>query len=275
MIKAISPAKINRFLSVGSPDPSGYHPIRTIFQTISLADELTIELSSEDVIICNWPDLPAENTLTKSLRLLRELVPVPPLKIVLHKNIPSQAGLGGGSSNAAAFLRAINHMRQNDIEDYVLEDVAKAVGADVPFFLVGGLAKATGYGEILTPLPDPNPEWLVVVKPDQNTSTAEAYQLLDSKPREFKDFPTDPLDPNSLYNDFERVGQCVCCDLEDRLLTHGAIAALMSGSGSAVFGLFPDEKTAINCKQKLEKENFNKVWVCQTLSRKESLWTTS
>lgn len=276
-VQAVSPAKVNLFLAVGPSDSIGYHPIRTVFQAISLADQITIEPTqgNEDHIESNWSDLPAENTLTKSLRLLRELVPVPPLKITLEKNIPSEAGLGGGSSNAAALLRAVDRFLKNSIEPYVLHDVAAAVGADVPFFLVGGLAQATGYGEKLTPLPDHTPLHFLIVKPSESVSTACAYRDLDAKPFEWRNFPTDPLDPRSLYNDFERVAPCVCGEISDRLLTHGAFSALLSGSGSAVFGLFPDEMTARNAQIRIDAENLGQTFVCHSLDRAESLWTTS
>lgn len=275
-VKAISPAKVNLFLAVGKPDVTNYHPIRTVFQAVSLADELTIQDSEtgKDEIVCNWPDLPPDNTLTKALRLIREMIPVPPLQIELTKNIPDKSGLGGGSSNAAALLRAVNLGMASTIDDYILQDVAAAVGADVPFFLVGGLAQATGYGEKLTPLPDHDPLHLLIVRPNEGVSTAKAYSDIDQLDYDWKTFPVDPLDPRSLYNDFERVAPCICGELAERLQIHGAQNALLTGSGSAVFGLFPDEKTAINAKNQLKQEGFDQSWVTTTLNRKESLWTT-
>src|SRR5256885_14356896 len=103
----LCPAKINEFLSVGPRDERGYHPIRTIFQAISLFDELTITEAEEDSFACNI-DLPERNTLTKALSLVKEFVDVPPLAITLKKEIPTGAGLGGGSSDAAGLLRRIN-----------------------------------------------------------------------------------------------------------------------------------------------------------------------
>lgn len=276
-VTTVSPAKVNLFLAVGPPDAIGYHPLRTVFLTISLADRLTITDSptGQDEIICDWPDLPPDNTLTKTLRLLRELIPVPKLQITLEKKIPDQSGLGGGSSNAAALLRAVNEGMARTIEPFVLQDVAAAVGADVPFFLVGGLAKATGYGEKLTPLPDPDPFHLLVVRPAEGVPTAHAYRDLDQTEYEWKDFPRDPVDPRSLYNDFERVAPCICGEIAERLQIHGAHAALLTGSGSAVYGLFPDEKTAINAQIQIEKQNLGRTWVGRSMTREESQWTTS
>lgn len=276
-VSTICPAKLNLFLAVGPPDRVDYHPIRTIFQAVSLCDRLSVSFSqaADDKVECNWPDLPADNTMTKALRLLRELVPVPPLSIRLEKDIPAQSGLGGGSSNAAGLLRCINKLRNGDIDHYTLLDVATAVGADVPFFLTGGLAKATGYGEKLVSLPDSLTKYFLVVRPDIGVSTADAYAALDATERPFRDFPINVDDPNEFYNDFERVAPCICGEIAERLRTHGAWNALLSGSGSAVFGEFPDEKTAINAQLRMNREGFEASWVCHSLTTAESTWTTS
>ena len=162
-LEVIAPAKVNTFLSVGPPDASGYHPLRSYFAAISLADTVRITPGTRMEITCNWPDLPAENTLTKVLRLLRELSEVPPCHIELIKAIPAESGLGGGSSDAAALLRGLHRLYPDHWPAEFMTAVAQAVGADVPFFLIGGLARAEGYGEKLTPLPDAPRRWLVVV----------------------------------------------------------------------------------------------------------------
>ena len=95
------PAKVNLFLSVGGRDESGLHSLRTIYQAVGVYDELLVEEAGEESFECDWPQLPSDNTVTKALRLLRELVPLPPLRISLTKRIPAEAGLGGGSSDAA------------------------------------------------------------------------------------------------------------------------------------------------------------------------------
>ncbi|MFM9874382.1 MAG: 4-(cytidine 5'-diphospho)-2-C-methyl-D-erythritol kinase [Fimbriimonadaceae bacterium] len=269
----ICPAKINTFLAVDPPDHSGYHPIRSYFQAISLADTLSIQdsPSGKDEIICNWPNLPLDNTLTKTLRLARELVPIAPLKITLNKQIPSEAGLGGGSSNAAGLLRCLNFINSEFVTHQFAREIAFAVGADVPFFLNGGFAQAEGYGQILTPLPDQPKQHLVIVKPNEGMPTPEAYKKLDQAPRPFKDFPENY---QTYYNDFERVAPCICDDIEDRLLTHGATAAKLSGSGTAVFGIYPSQSATERAKLKLEAENLGQVFLADTLTRNESLCTT-
>lgn len=269
----ISPAKINTFLAVGPPDHSGYHPLRSYFQAISLSDELSIQdsPSGQDEFICNWSELPVNNTLTKTLRLARELVPIAPLRITLKKIIPSEAGLGGGSSNAAALLRCLHRINPDFVSEQFAREIAFAVGADVPFFLTGGFAKAEGYGEILTPLPDQPRQHVIIVKPAEGMSTPEAYKKLDRAPRPFKDFPDNY---QTYYNDFERVSPCICSDIEDRLQTHGATNAKISGSGSAVFGIFSTESDAIQAAPRLESEQLGEVFLCHTLTREESLCTT-
>ena len=275
-VLAKCPAKVNLFLAVGSRDLIGYHPLRTVFLAVDICDEVTIEDSptGADEIVCDWEGLPPDNTLTKSLRLLREMIPGPPLKVELKKNIPDKSGLGGGSSDAAGLLRAVNRGMDNSIERYILEDVAAAVGADVPFFLVGGMAQATGYGEKLVALPDPSETWLLIARPSEGVSTVNAFRDLDQMDYEWRDFPADPLDPRSFYNDFERIAPCESVELAERIEVHGALGSLMTGSGSAVFGLFPDQKTAINAQNQLRIEGFGISWVVRSLGREESLWTT-
>lgn len=268
-LEVTAPAKINTLLSVGPPDASGYHPLRSYFAAISLADTVRITPADRLEITCNWPGLPAENTLTKVLRLLRELAEVPPCQIELIKAIPAESGLGGGSSDAAALLRGLHRLYPDLWAAEFLHSVAQAVGADVPFFLVGGLAQAEGYGEKLTPLPDAPRHWLVVVRPDAGVPTAQAYRELDAADRPWREFPEDPW---TLYNDFERVMPCACGEAIERLQVHGASAAGLSGSGSAVFGLAEDEATAHRVAQAMRHEGWPFVHPAHTLTREESLW---
>ncbi len=260
------PAKINTFLAVGPVDSRRYHPIRSIFQAVSLVDELTVEIAEEPSLEVEGMVLPPENTLTKALRLYRELIDLPPLRIHLRKEIPAQAGLGGGSTDAAGLLRILRRIEPDVPWDHA-SHVAAAVGADVPFFLVGGMAKATGYGEILEPMSDSPRQWLVIAQPAESCSTVAAYQALDAKPYPWRDFPADLQE---LYNDFERVAPCGSLDLIERLQIHGCSRAGLTGSGSAVFGFCPDEVTAESVAAKLEGAVF--VRVCHTLTREESLW---
>ncbi|MCH8978595.1 MAG: 4-(cytidine 5'-diphospho)-2-C-methyl-D-erythritol kinase [Armatimonadetes bacterium] len=274
------PAKVNLFLSVGPRDESGYHPLQTVFQAVGLYDELLVEEAGEDSLTCDWDGLPAENTLTKALRLLRELVPLPPLRLVLTKRIPAESGLGGGSSDAAGLIRAARKMMSDHCPERFAREVAAAVGADVPFFLVGGRAKGAGYGEIVEPLADGDRRWLLIVKPEEGVVTSAAYAALDRGVQARRPTPqsgdletlgmTDWGDLG-LHNDFGQVAPKICRELSEKLLALGADGSLLCGSGSAVFGVFGSESDAVRAQGKMQPE---RSWIAPTLTREESLWTS-
>lgn len=248
------PAKINTFLAVGPPDDRGWHPLRTIFQAIELHDVLTVEPAARDAVTFSVPGVPERNTVTKALSLLREVVDVPSVAIHVEKRIPTESGLGGGSSDAAGLLRLLGKGHP------ALPEIALKVGADVPFFLFGGRAKAEGYGERLSPLPDLPERWFVLARPDEGCPTPEMFRRLDATPREFRDFPPD----DALHNDFERVAPCASLDLIERLLVHGADDAALTGSGSVVFGRFPSREAAERAEARMASEA---PWVCLTSTR--------
>lgn len=252
------PAKVNTFLAVGPPDARGWHPLRTVFQAIDLCDVLTIEPADEDRITFSVPGIPDRNTVGEALRRLREHVDVPPVAVHVEKRIPSESGLGGGSSDAAGLLRllGVGHPK--------LPEIALAVGADVPFFLVGGRARGEGYGERLTPLPDLPERWLVLVRPDEGCPTPEMFRQLDASPRGFREFP----DSDELYNDFERVAPCASLDLVERLRIHGAEDAALTGSGSVVFGRFASRDRAEGAARAMRTEA-PWVRVARTMPRTE------
>lgn len=282
-MRIFCPAKINLFLSVGPPDARGYHPIRTIFQAIGLFDELDITPKGPGCshsFTCESPEVPDDNTVTKALRLLSELAQVPPLHIELFKRIPAQSGLGGGSSDAAGLIRVINRFLPAPIAEHHLMDVAVAVGADVPFFLVGGLALGEGYGEKLTPLPDQEVAHVVVVRPNVGVSTKNAYAQLDSRPRRWRPFPKEVIGLRHCHNDFSLVEPDDCHGWKDDLDALGAYQTELCGSGSAVFGLFDSAETAAKAHSLLASKwtrSYGQprgeipVWLTRTLSRVESL----
>ena len=250
-MKILCPAKLNLFLAVGPIDHRKYHPIRSIFQAISVYDELELTPSSALTFECDDSSVPAENTVTKACRLLMEVVDFPPVHAKLTKRIPSEAGLGGGSSDAAGVLRLSKQLMTMAMPLYEQKAIAKAIGADVTFFLTGGRAKVEGYGELVTKIPSPDPvEWYVVAQPADRCSTAEAYAKLDSLSYEWRDFPAEDV----LYNDFERAAPCGSLELMDRLLVHGAKDSGLTGSGSAVFGRFVSEEDALLAAEKMDVE---------------------
>lgn len=238
------PAKINIFLAVGPPDERGWHPLRTVFQEIDLADALTFERAERDEVTFSVEGIPARNTVTRTLDLLRERVEIPPLRIYVEKRIPAESGLGGGSTDAAALLRHFGGGLPN------LAEVALRIGADVPFFLVGGRARAEGYGERLAPLSNLPRRPLVLARPEEGCPTGEMFRGLDARTREFRAFPGGDV----LYNDFEQVAPCASLDLIERLLVHGADDAGLTGSGSAVFGRFADDARAAQAAQAMRRE---------------------
>ncbi len=251
------PAKINTFLAVGPPDERGWHPLRTIFQAIDLCDTLSIEGAEVDEVTFSAPGIPSQNTVTAALRLLREHLEIPPQRIHIEKRIPAESGLGGGSSDGAGVLLHFGGALPSD----TLQEIALRVGADVPFFLVGGRARAEGYGERLGSLADLPKRWLVLARPEEGCSTAEMFRRLDEKTRPFLGFPCE----DTLYNDFERVAPCASLDLIERLQVHGAKDAALTGSGSVVFGRFASEESARLAGASMKSEA-PWVHVCSTLA---------
>lgn len=265
-LRVLCPAKINTFLAVGRVDTRGMHPLRTVFQAIDWCEELTLAPADETRLTSNWPDLPMENTLTKALRLAGEYFDIPALHIHLEKRIPHQSGLGGGSSDAAGLLRGLARLIGQPKAPF-WNDVAQAVGADVPFFMVGGRARAEGYGEKLTPLPDPPSQALLVVQPPVTVPTGPAFAALDGLDYPWREFP----EGGELYNDFERVAPCECGELAERMQVLGASGAMLTGSGSAVFGEFATHELAERALRALPSELVLHARVCRTLTRAESL----
>lgn len=255
-----SPAKINWLLRVRGRREDGFHEIETLFQTISLEDLITCTPSDEFRLSCSDPTVPVDssNLVARAVSLLQETgAEIPPFAIHIEKSIPSGGGLGGGSSNAASILRELSQRFSPNLDQERLEAIAVRLGSDVPFFLQGGTAYATGRGERLTPLPSVTGIRLLVVLPEEKVSTAEAYALLGRGPvgddpylgleRARRLIDGGPFSkPEDLVNDFEEViferlpmlGQ-----IRDRLLDEGAGWARMSGSGSTIIGAFRDEES--------------------------------
>ncbi len=268
LIRVRCPAKVNLFLAVGAKDSRNYHPLRTVFQAVDLCDTLTLEEGHDrHRVVFDDPSVPAENTVTKALRLLSEVLPLPRLSIRIEKRIPDESGLGGGSSDAAGIIRAAQTIAGVSIPTAELNGIAEAIGMDVPFFLVGGRARGEGYGEKLTPLADAEAQWMVVARPAVGSATPQAYQRLDELSYGWRDFPTS----DELYNDFERVAPCESLELIESLLKLGATDAALSGSGSAVFGRFASREIAERAKFEISSDKTVRSWAVRPLTRTESL----
>ena len=248
-------AKVNLTLAVGEKRLDGYHEVVSVMQRVSLCDTLTAEQTREGITLtCSDPALPSgeENLAHRAASLFfRETGIAGGAALTLQKRIPSQAGLGGGSSDAASALLALRKLYAPALSDTELETMAAALGSDVPFFIRGGTQLATGRGEVLSPLPPLTDGWFVIVKPAESFSTPAMYRRLDNLPPAC----TPPLPPlqgglpalaSGLFNHFETAipaGSAVW-DIKARLAAYGALASLLSGSGSAVFGLFDTETAA-------------------------------
>jgi 4-diphosphocytidyl-2-C-methyl-D-erythritol kinase len=256
-----SPAKINWLLHIGRRRDDGFHELETLFQTISLSDTIVLEPSDRYRLETDDPAIPAgeENLITRAWRALGRLAEVPPVRISVRKRIPAGGGLAGGSSNAASTLLGLRRMFELDVSDEQLHDIALQLGSDVPFFLVGGLAWATGRGEHLTPLEPLVDLPLLLVLPPTAVSTPAAFSRL-AEMRAADEVGISPfigLDRSrealaalargdstlmeSLRNDLEPpVFQLEpqLAEIRQRLYDAGASFARMSGSGSTLFGLF-------------------------------------
>ena len=239
-------AKINWSLRITAKRADGYHDLETVFQTISLHDTIGISRADQFTIACDDPLVPGDET-NLVMRAARALG-APPVHFVLQKRIPAGGGLGGGSSNAAATLLALDEMFQLRTPHQRLHEIALSLGSDVPFFLVGGTAYATGRGEELTPLRAAAPIPLLLVFPEERVSTAEAFSLIRQYSRplgidRYRQIVDDDLLAHAdlLVNDFEtpmfaRIPRLR--ELRDRLAASGAVWARMTGSGSTIVGAF-------------------------------------
>ncbi len=242
-------AKINLGLHITGKRSDGYHTIETIFYPIPLKDALEIvkgEKTSFTQTGIKLETSPEENIVMKAHVLMSKKYKVPPFHIYLKKAIPSGAGLGGGSADAAFMLKLINNQCEYNIPESKLEKMAASIGADCPFFIRNTPVMATGTGNIFKPSDISLKGYVIyIVKPPVAISTKEAYSKV--KPQK-PDFSLDKLSSipvhewkNCLKNDFEPSifkRYPIIGEIKDKLYSMGAEYASMSGSGSAVFGLF-------------------------------------
>jgi 4-diphosphocytidyl-2-C-methyl-D-erythritol kinase len=279
-------AKINLSLRVLGKRPDGYHEVDTILQTISLHDTITFNVTEtpEIVLSCDDRSLPAgaDNLIYRAAESLQSrLAPDKGARIRLLKRIPVQAGLGGGSSDAAVTLLALAHLWQLPAKGEELLEMAADLGADVPVFFFGGAARGTGSGKILTPLPDPPDQLLLVVKPNANVATSDAYKLLKAASLTTAEAKTilsssergrisDSFDSKDLKNDFEPAILEIEPEINRAkvaLVKAGARTAELAGSGSAVFGIFDNGDAQERAIQMIELEAGWRVFLCRTVGR--------
>lgn len=278
-----APAKINLALDVVGKRDDGYHLLETVFQSISLYDRITISISDETgiKITCNIPYIPCneKNLAYKAAKIFMEKAGINKgISIQLYKRIPSQAGMGGGSSDAAAVLKGLNSLLGNIFTLPELCTIAVTLGADVPFFLYGGTAYADGIGERLEPLPALKDLNVVAAKGRGGISTPEAYKRIDAlKFSVHPDtqalrnaiktgFPTEKL-WQYCGNIFEEVTDLIdVSDIRNTMLKMGSAFSCMSGSGSSVFGIFDSVDAAWKCRDILAKR-YPFAVCCKTITQ--------
>lgn len=264
MLTLNSPAKINLFLRILKKRPDGYHELASLFQAVSLCDFMTFEHSKRDAFECSDP-IP-DNLVLKALKSFREFTGLKfPVSIQLKKNIPIEAGLGGGSSNAATTLFALNELAKRPLSLEQLASLGKEIGSDVPFFFSSGTAYCTGRGEIFREVLFKSSQYFIH-KPDFGSSTQAVYNA-------FNPSLSSSIPPEYLLERFEKNNPIYLNDLEpaafalnpalkeyrEALLKKGYEFVLMSGSGSSFI-----------CKGNKENLDFKKQ--VKTIFRKNNEW---
>lgn len=262
-----APAKINIFLRVLRKRVDNYHDIASLMQKITIYDELNFSLRPQGIILnCPDSDLPntADNLVFRAARAIFDYANYTSgIEITLNKKIPQAAGLGGGSSDAATTLMAINEICSLTFNKNLLMKIGAKLGADVPFFIFSNAALAYGIGDKLTDLPNLPKLNLVLINPGFALSTKVVYKNLNlrltSKKINYSIPPILTLKNllSELHNDLESVSIKMHPELQNLkqlLLDHGAQGALMSGSGPTLFGIFSDENSARKALDSIKNE---------------------
>ena len=271
-------AKINLALDVTGKLENGYHLLESVFQSVGLYDEVTVEMAEDISVSCDVPDefaqadeIPCDerNIAYKAAKRFFEDAGIEGgCRIHIRKGIPSQAGMGGGSADAAAVLFCLSRLTGKNIIH------PEKIGADVPFMLAGGTAYVEGIGEKITPIADYSGKILVIAKGREGVSTAEAYRNIDGLTAPVHPETSKLVDAiNSSSDDayryfgnlFEQAIQLAEVSvIKTAMLGNSALNAVMTGSGSAVFGLFKSRDDADICAEKLRKQEFF-AQVCETV----------
>jgi len=272
-----TPAKINPVLEVLGKRPDGYHELALVFQAVGLYDRLTFEKKTGgvDLRVESPAGLAADdsNLIVKAAKLFsREILKSSDgVQITLHKKIPLAAGLGGGSSDAAATLRGLQWLFEVPVSEQKMHQMAAQLGSDVNFFLNGGTALGTGRGEMITPWKASAPLWVILVKPSEGLSTPAVYRsgralmTIGDRVRELqKVWPEgSPASiAGHLFNGLEPAAFYLRPELKlmkERLMAEGALGVLLSGSGPTLFALAAHEKEARKIAAKFEGEGLEVV----------------
>ncbi len=267
MLKKSAPAKINLFLRVLRKRPDGYHDIVSLMQKITIFDELIFTPRPRGIVLqCPNSDLPVseDNLVIRAAKTIFSHTGYSSgVEIILTKNIPVAAGLGGGSSDAATTLLTLNEMCRLGLEKTELMKMGAKLGADIPFFIFGNSAFATGIGDELEAWENPLKLNIVLINPCFSLPTKLVYESLNlrlTKERINYSIPrflelSDII--REMHNDLETASLRMhpgLMDIQQLLLRHGALSAMMSGSGPTVFGIFSDENTAKKAAEVINDE---------------------
>ena len=279
-------AKINWFLRVLGKRKDGFHELCTVFQTVSLHDNLTFSESDELKLKCSDEKIPVgeENLIIRAANLLREEFEINEgAEIFLEKNIPAPGGLGGGSSNAAIVLISLSKLWNVKTDLEKLTKIGAKIGSDVPFFLSGGTAIGKGRGELIIPVADETEEHILIVTPDVDVSTADAFAQLNARHLTKEgsksilqicrdDALAVDLRHSGLVNDFEKTVFKIEPEIErvkKKLLFLEAENALMSGSGASVFAVFDSLEKLNIAFANLKREKKWRVFKVETVNRSD------
>ena len=276
-------AKLNLTLDVLGKRPDGYHDIKSVMQTVSVRDDIEIDLDTGKPwkLLCSDGTIPADerNLAWKAARLYFDTIGKEPdgIEIRITKRIPVQAGMGGGSADAAAVLRALNRHYGHPLSIPALAELGGQIGSDVPFCVLCGTAMADGRGERLRKLPDLPDCFFVICKPDFSVSTPELYNKIDSEP--IHKHPDHTAMESALlagdlgkiceniYNVFDSIVTKEHLELnyiKSIFNSYGAVGMQMTGSGSAVFCIVPEfEFAAVICS--MLKENYPQVYIAKAV----------
>ena len=267
-------AKINLFLEVLARRPDSYHQIETLLCSVSIHDRLRFALTKRPLLKF-WSnirqlDVP-ENLVCRIARYMQaEFKPRNGIQIELDKRIPIAAGLGGGSSNAACTIRALNLLWDLNLQTSEMEKIASQFGSDIPFFIQGGTAWATGRGENLEAKPDLIIDNILLVNPNLEVSSSSAYGSVKMPGEDRRVFKTENWRTAS-FNRLEagvRARHLQVDEILNDLVAGGALPAIMSGSGPTCFGMFQDQHKMRSCQERFKSMGYwtHQAW---TISRKE------
>ena len=278
----LAPAKLNLTLDVGAKHHDGYHDITSVMTSAALCDVVTLESGMGEgiTVSCSDQTLACDETnlayRAAYLFFSHFGIACDGVHIHLEKKIPMQAGLGGGSSDAAAVLRGLRQLYAPDMALRELERISIRLGSDVPYCICGATTLVLGRGEQLIRKASMPACWFVLCKPEESYSTAAMYRRIDDEQPQCAidtEGMLQALEQGDVQAVAERIGNLFECvlpdgsavvDIREKLMALGALRACMSGSGSAVFGLFADEETAVSACEAMKK-HYPRTWAVKSV----------